>query len=248
MIWNYFRRTNIFLLIFGLFLFSSSWGYAKIEPNVTEKVVMSNISINRVVCPSSVESIHYSKEYGVNIQVTGQNIFVKFPIQVKKVNGKIEKTLYFDNVVDLHIVCGGNVYTLLLMPKKDVEPKTVYLTDTNKDVKKALSFFKGNSYETNLVNLIMNMEESKIPEGFVLKDMGAEFKYKDIDVTYIRQMKGAGWRVKTFILYSKERTKIRDLEILNFPNIKNPRAVAILDHEFKGLTKAYVVEGGFDDK
>lgn len=229
-------------ILFILLIFLGLKAYAGIEPDVVTEVMVSNMDVNRIVCPYPITDVVFSQEKGIIVKVTDRNAFVKLPVIVKTVDGVETEKKYYNAKTEIFVMCGGNVYTLLLRPAK-IQAQTIYLTDTKGDMKKSYEYVKNNKYEDLMINLIDSLSNDKPEKGFVIKNVFKNYRHKNIDFTLSRIMVGGGFKVKEFIIYSKNKVTIENLELLNLPEIVDPKAVALFDNEFIGVTKGYVVEG-----
>jgi len=92
-----------------------------IEPERTSLASISFRDINRIVCPVPVADVFFSKEKPVSVTNAGTNVYVKLK---KRIQGDRES--YVTTPVDLHIVCGDQVYTMILQPR-DIDSVTLRL-------------------------------------------------------------------------------------------------------------------------
>lgn len=86
---------------------------AYVEPERTTIVAISRRDVNRIHCPTDVADTFYSKEKPVNVTLAGNNVWVK--VLKKVINGTQET--YDTTPIDLHVVCGDAVYTMILQPR-----------------------------------------------------------------------------------------------------------------------------------
>lgn len=100
---------------------------AYVPPERTVMVTISRRDVNRIHCPVEVADVFYSKEKPVSVTVAGSDVWVK--VLKKVVNGTQES--YDKTPVDLHVVCGDAVYTMILQPL-DIDSVTLRLGDPNK--------------------------------------------------------------------------------------------------------------------
>ena len=226
-----------------MILLSATNVFAEILPEKTTEVTVSNIDVNRIVCPYNIQDVVYSQEKGLQVKTEGRNLYVKLPIIVKAVNGEVKEKKLFKNKAELFISCGGHVYSLILKPKK-IPARTIYLTAPDEDMKKASSFFEKMSFEDAIVELIKRVAEERIPRGFKVEFVNQTIQYKDMEVTFRKKVIGGGVIVKEFIIYSKTPRIIKNTDLLDLKWVENSktRAIATEDNYFKGFTRAYSVE------
>lgn len=234
------KKSKIFFI--SLILAFNIKLYAGIEPDVVTDVDVSNMDVNRFVCPYPITDVVFSQEKGIIVKVTDRNAFLKLPVLVKTVDGVETERKYYSEKSEIFIMCGGNVYTLILQPSK-IQAQTIYLTDTKGDMKQSYEYVKNNRYEDLVLNLINAIANDRPEKGFAIKKVFKDYQYKNIDFTLSKIMVGGGFKVKEFVIYSKNKVTIENLDLLNLPEVENPKAVAVFDNEFVGLTKGYIVEG-----
>ncbi|GAB1534401.1 hypothetical protein ADMFC3_00320 [Geovibrio sp. ADMFC3] len=213
-----------------------------IEPEKVSRITVSNIEVNRVVCPYPIREVKYSEETGVKYSASGNNLFIKFPITISELDGKeVSRTLFSGNT-ELFLVCDEKVYSLIMQPKK-VSAQTIYLSDTAGEMKKAHNYVSQNDYESLMLDLIQAMIDVRTPPGFVMNDVNLSENYRNIRFNTVKTLTGGGYIVKEVILRSDRMVSIADTEFMKVRGFKNVKAVAIMDSSFVGVTKAYVIEG-----
>lgn len=96
-----------------------------VPPERTVQVAISRRDLNRIHCPVEVADVFFSQEKRVTIKVNGADVYVK--VERKVVDGKFDDSEK-PEVIDLHVVCGDAVYTMLLQPV-DIDSVTLRLGD-----------------------------------------------------------------------------------------------------------------------
>jgi len=135
-----------------------------VRPEITTAVVVSNRDVNRIACEDGVEDAFWSKERPVMVNISGSNVFVKFLI--KKLG---DKFTFIEEPVDLHIVCGDAVYTMVLHPQQ-VDSVTVRLvTPVSKTVKKIAKDWSALPLEDKIQRFTVMVYKNDFPEGFQRK-------------------------------------------------------------------------------
>jgi conjugal transfer pilus assembly protein TraK len=151
----------------SLLLLLSSAAFAEdaaVLPERTTAVVVSNRDVNRLWCQKDVEDVVWSKEKPVTVKVTGGNVFVKFMVAHQ---GESER--YQSGALDLHVVCGGEVYTLILHPK-DIDSATVRLGDlTRADLSTVAKDWGALALEEKVKKLTLIVYRHELPAGFTRK-------------------------------------------------------------------------------
>lgn len=232
------------LVILMVILAATSYGAVTgIEPDTTSRLDMSSIDVNRIVCPnkSSVTNFVHSEEKGLQLQPSGENLFVKFPVIETESAGRKEK-VYYNGSAEVFLSCGSSVYSLILNAKR-IPGQTVYLSDTASDMKKAAEYTVSKSYDELMLDLVGAIIHNTVPKGFKLADTDLQETYKDIQITAVKEISGGGFRVRELVLRSDKQVSITDTELIKLKMFKNVKAVAIMSPVFSGTTTAYVVEG-----
>lgn len=101
--------------------------YGFVPPERTVAVTISRRDVNRIHCDTDIADVFYSKEKPMSVSVAGTDVFVK--VLKKVVNGQHES--WDQTPLDLHVVCGDAVYTMILQPV-DLDSVTLRLGDPHK--------------------------------------------------------------------------------------------------------------------
>ena len=174
----------------------------EILPEVTTKIELSNMDINRVVCPVEIKDVVYSKEKGINVKIQGKNAFVKF-IVIREDN----KNTYSSIPSEMYIVCGDNVYSVIAYPKR-IPSQIVNLSNGKLEkVKKNLNMFSEIPYEKRIMTILKDIFTDKIPDSFSVTPVNRRINtFEQIDLTLRRiiTVDGEGLRVKEYQAKLKE--------------------------------------------
>jgi len=179
----------------------------EVLPEVATHVRLSSTDVNRIVCPSEIKDVVYSKEKGVEVKISGRNAFVKF--LVKK--SSIGKTEHSSTPTEFFIVCGGDVYTLIATPVR-IPSRTVRLsTGAGKRIKENIALFKSLPFEKKVLTIIEKMYTGDIPESFMVKTVNRPVlsmldKMEGLEISLIRtvDVEGEGLRGKEFSISIKK--------------------------------------------
>lgn len=217
-----------------------------VSPDITKEIVVSNVGINRFICNGEITDVIYPQDKNLAIKSSKNNLFVKFPIKVKIVDGQEKEKSLYNEKTELYVSCESDIFSLVLVPQQ-ISPQTIYLQSTKKEIEKANEFIKNKSHDEIAVTLISSLINNDFPKGSQINELSEMLsfnneKFKDVDVFLYRQLKIKGFVAKEYILHSKNDITIKDTDLLLIDKVKSPFAVAILDQNFKGVTKAYVVE------
>jgi conjugal transfer pilus assembly protein TraK len=84
-----------------------------VEPETSTPLKVSNRDVNRVHCAGAIEDVIWSNEKPMSVSpAKNGNVFVKFLVR-RQGEREVAATL----PADLHVVCNGQVYTMILYPK-----------------------------------------------------------------------------------------------------------------------------------
>ena len=133
-------------------------------PERATAVIVSNRDVNRVNCPQGVQDVVWSAEKPVKVSRSGENVFVKFLVARQG-----DKEQYATAPLDVHVVCGGAVYTMILHPR-DMDSVTVRLSDTRRPALQAVVKEWGSlALEDRVKRLTLAVYRNQIPETFTRK-------------------------------------------------------------------------------
>jgi len=174
----------------------------EILPEVTTKIELSNMDINRFVCPVEIKDVVYSKEKGINVKIEGKNAFVKF-IVIKEDT----KYVYSSIPSEMYIVCGDNVYSIIAYPKRIPSQIVNFSNGKLEKVKKNLNMFSEIPYEKKIMAILKDIFTDKIPDSFSITPVNRRIDaFEQIDLTLRRiiMVDGEGLRVKEYRAKLKE--------------------------------------------
>ena len=84
-----------------------------VEPETSTPIKVSNRDVNRVHCEGAIEDVIWSNEKPLSVSpAKNGNVFVKFLVR-RQGDREVASTM----PADLHVVCNGQVYTMILYPK-----------------------------------------------------------------------------------------------------------------------------------
>jgi conjugal transfer pilus assembly protein TraK len=150
----------------------------------TTAVIVSNRDVNRLYCVGTVEDVVWSKEKPVTVKVSGNNVFVKFLVAHE---GTSES--HITSPLDVHVVCGGEVFTLILHPQ-DVDSVTVHLSDpVKKDLEAVAKDWGSLAWEDKVKKLTVVAYRHEVPVGFSRAPIASGdprsniHAYQDLEIT-----------------------------------------------------------------
>jgi conjugal transfer pilus assembly protein TraK len=184
----------------------------------TTAVIVSNRDVNRLYCPSSVEDVVWSKEKPVTVRVTGGNVFVKFLVAHDSTGGENRVT----SPLDVHIVCGGEVFTLILHPQ-DLDSVTVRLGDpVKRDLTVVAKDWGSLAWEDKVKRLTLIAYRHEVPVGFArdaipATDPRAHIKvYQDLEVLGQSDLiaQGTGLRATEYLARADKAMSLTERDFL----------------------------------
>ena len=195
-----------------------------VPPEVATPVYLSSSDINRIVCPSYIKDVIYSKEKGLTVKIEGQNAFVKFLVTKEG-----DKDEYSTTPTELYILCGKETYNLIALPKR-IPSRTITLSGGDRKASKNASFFGGMPFEKKILSIIKSVYTEDIPDSFTVKNEDGPFNlYKGLKLTLIRtaRVEGEGLRVKEFTARAAQNMEISEKDFLKTEITTDPVAIAI---------------------
>lgn len=183
----------------------------------TTGVIVSNRDVNRLYCASPVEDVVWSKEKPVTVKVDGGNVFVKFLVAHE---GQTETHMTVP--LDLHVVCGGEVFTLILHPQ-DVDSVTVHLADpVKRDLEAVAKDWGSLAWEDKVKKLTAVAYRREVPVGFTripipAGDPRSNIKaYQDLEVLGVSDLiaPGTGLRATEYTVHAGKAMTLSERDFL----------------------------------
>jgi len=212
-------------------------------PSAVVKVSLTDMT--RIVCPDEITTYAYSKEKLIEVFKSGNSLYIKF-LPIKEWNPKEgkEEIVYRDYPRDLFVECGGQTFSLVLLPEKGLPPQEIYLQLPYKGIKKeAQKFERSFPYEETLMKLIKYAYKDKIPPGYEVKFVGKPYKeFKELSLYLNKEYIGDQFKVAEFVITAKKDLTL--YEGMFVPFIPNALAIAIEKPILKQgeMTRLFVVE------
>ncbi len=197
---------------------------AVIAPEVAAPVELSSSDINRLVCPTEIKDVIYSKEKGLTVKIEGREAFVKFLVTKEG-----DKDVYSTTPTELYVICGQKTFNLIALPKR-IPSRTVMLSGGDDKAKKNSSLFDGMPFEKKILAVIKSVYTDDIPDSFTVKSEDRSFNvYKGLKLTLVRtvRVEGEGLLVKEFTSQATENMELAEKDFLKNELTSNPVAIAI---------------------
>jgi len=222
---------KVFMRVSLIFTLLSSIVFGRIitveySPDV-QFVEVSKNDINRIVCPTKITGVVYSKEKEIEIKREGRNAFVKFlPRQIiDPTTGRIiRRVSSFPRTV--YVECGGQIFSLVLIPK-DVPPTIIILKTHAADIEKAYAYEKEQrEYEKLITDLIKRAYFENPPEGYMtIVENTLVKEFKELTLILSKRYRGVAYEVEEYLIIARQPIEL--YEEMFIPYLKNPVAISI---------------------
>jgi len=147
----------------------------------TITINVSNKSVNRIVLPSKILDVAYSKEKGVDIKIADNQAFIKYiPIQKEQVEviakdkeQKIgEPEIIYDKAKpsEVFFVTDGKTYAFALNPQ-DIEAETIIVNDFTRKAEEIVKYETDNNYISTLAKISQQILKGGSPQGYKVKQL-----------------------------------------------------------------------------
>lgn len=133
-----------------------------VDPETSTPIKVSNRDVNRVHCPGAIEDVIWSNEKPMSVSpAKNGNVFVKFLVRRQG-----EKEVATTMPADLHVVCNGQVYTMILYPKPS-DSVTIHLGRGKAEALRAVNDEWGAlPLEERVKRITLAMYREETPSGF----------------------------------------------------------------------------------
>lgn len=199
-----------------------------ILPENTTMLHLSNLDVNRIVCPVEMgeDSIIYSKEKRITVEIRGRNAFVKFLILKSE-----EKETKVTNPVEFHVLCGPDVFSIIAYPQAIPAQTVKLLLKKDKHEVSALSVLP---YEERLLKIIQDVLFNKT-QGYTVTSLNQTiegFKGMDLVLRNIIKIDTENLIVKEYLIKLKnnstaEKISIKEKDFIRSEIINKPVAMML---------------------
>jgi conjugal transfer pilus assembly protein TraK len=188
-----------------------------VGPEVATAVMVSNRDVNRVNCPRGVEDVIWSAEKPVRVTKTEDNVFVKFLVARQ---GEQEQRV--TTPLDVHVICAGSVYTLILHPR-DMDSVTVRLGGGQRSKLAAVTKEWGAlAIEDRVKRLTLAVYRNELPDGFARKAIAAPDPRRNVELFENAQVvgqyeiaaPGTGLKAVEYVVYAVEAVQLSERDFL----------------------------------
>lgn len=220
-------------------------------PENTTMLYLSNLDVNRIVCPVEMgdDSIIYSKEKRIAVEIRGQNAFVKFLILKSE-----DKETKVTNPAEFHVLCGNEVFSIIAYPQA-IPAQTVKLALKRKKHEAPESNLSALPYEEKLLKIIQDVFFNRIQNYSVtsLNHTVSGFKEMDLILRNIIKVDAENLIVKEYLVKLKtsagaETMQIKEKDFIRSEIVHQPIAIMLDRFELKKneFSRLIIVENDRD--
>ncbi|TKB11255.1 type-F conjugative transfer system secretin TraK [Desulforhopalus sp. IMCC35007] len=215
-----------------------------IQAEIPTAVQLSNVDINRIVCPGPMNDLIFSQEKGMTGHFSGNNAFIKF-----KIEDAGDEYIYADTQSELFVVCNNAVYTLLVTPT-DTPSVTLRLASPSGDTfKQNIDQFKKMPLEKQALQIIREAYNGTYPTSYRISESNRIVPLSsDLEATLIQvvNVDGVGLRLNKYLIKSiaQEQVDVDEKIFLSSSISQSILAIAVDDHRLNPgqSTVAFVVD------
>ena len=210
-------------LILALLALSVNLFGINIIDNPTSGVInvnVSNSSVNRIVLPTTILDLAYSKEKGIYIKISDNQAFIKFlPIQKEKVRalGKDkyevvgEPEIVYDKAQasEVFFVTANKTYSFALNPQ-DMEAETIVINDFSATKEEILKYESDDAYTQTMAKITESILRGGTPQGYKVKKVGKVISNNStLTTTEIMDYDGVLYKATLLEVENKTKNAIR---------------------------------------
>ena len=188
-----------------------------VTPERATAVTVSNRDVNRINCPFGITEVYWSQEKPVTVSQQPENVFVKFLVRRA---GTMETRA--TDPVDIHVVCGGDVYTMILHPR-DMDSKTVRLGNTKrKQLQSAAKEWGAIPLEEQVKKLTLAVFRNELPNTLERSPIAPSDPRRNVDVFENAEIvgqsevvvTGTGLRAVEYVVIAREAMTLQEKDFL----------------------------------
>lgn len=148
-------------------------------PSDAIAINVSNRSVNRLVLPSQILDVSYSKEKGVDIKVVDNQAFIKYQPMLKqkvRVTGKNKEELVgqpetiYDRAEssEIYFITQAKTYSIVLNPV-DMEAETIIINDFSASKEEILKYESDDPFVATMAKISKSIFTNGVPQGYKSK-------------------------------------------------------------------------------
>ena len=254
------KRMQIKRILIGLACLAiSSQALTVIDNPPSDSIIInvSNHSVNRLVLPSRILDVSYSKEKSVDIKVVDNQAFIKYqPVLKQRVRttgrGKEEVVGQPETVYDraesseIYFITQSKTYSIVLNPQ-DMEAETIVINDFASSKEEILKYETDDPFVATMGKLSKSVFVGGVPSGYKTKKINKVLQNTTmLETTELNIHSGVLFSVAVLEVRNKtnKALKLNPKSYIKFAK-ESPKAVSIFyDNEVNHLlpySKATVV-------
>lgn len=148
-------------------------------PSGAININVSNRSVNRLVLPSQILDVSFSKEKGVDIKIVDNQAFIKYqPILKQKVKitgrNKEEPVGQPETIYDkaesseIFFITQAKTYSIILNPT-DMEAETIVINDFSANKEDILKYESDDPFVATMAKISKSIFTNGVPQGYKVK-------------------------------------------------------------------------------
>jgi conjugal transfer pilus assembly protein TraK len=217
-----------------------------ILPERTSAHIVSNRDVNRIYCAGGVDDVIWSAEKPAKVTRSGANVFVKFLVARQ---GETEARA--SAPLDVHVVCAGAVYPLVLHPR-DVDSVTLRLGDGRRAaVTSVAKDYAALPAEEKVKRFTLALYRNELPDGFVKRPIVpgdprravALFANANLIGQYEVTAPGSGLKGTEYVVHALEPIAVNERDFLD-PSLGEIVGITVepLNIPEDGMARLIVIE------
>jgi len=248
------------LVVFLVFLVNAFAVTIINNPHGLIRVNIAKKSVNRVVLPSKILDVAYSKEKGLIIKIVDNQAFLKYQVVKKQKFEQVAgaanpnalkpvdkpKLVYKAEPTEVYFITKDKTYSFVFYPK-NIKPQTIIVNDFEAKAKKIIKYETEDTYIKTLSKITKEVLNNKAPFGYkMFVKNEVVYSNKTFTTTLKTTYEGVIYKVSLFEVENKtsKPKKLNPKELYNLAKT-TPISLAIFyDNEVNYLlpfSKAKVV-------
>jgi len=174
------------------------------NPHDTIRVNIAKKDVNRVVLPSKILDVAYSKEKGLIIKIVGNQAFLKYQVVKKQKFEQIAgaanpnslkpvgkpKLVYKAEPTEVYFITQNKTYSFIFYPK-NIPPQTIIVNDFAAKANQVIKYETEDDYVTTLAKITKKILNGLSPFGYKVIPIN-RVVYRDKTFTTILKNKYTG--------------------------------------------------------
>jgi len=187
------------------------------NPNGLIRVNISKTSVNRVVLPSKILDVAYSKEKGLLIKIVENQAFLKYEVvkkqQYEQLSGEVNsnslkpvgkpKLVYKAKPTEVYFITKNKTYSFIFYPK-DIKPQTIIVNDFGTKTDEVIKYETEDSYVKTLSKITKSILNNQAPFGYKMKKINRVVYSDKIFTTTLKNVyKGVIYKASLYEIENK---------------------------------------------